>query len=48
MPLACTAKSMIVVVPPHAAAFVPVSKVSTEDVPPNGISICVCASIPPG
>src|SRR6185437_11804045 len=38
---------MIVVVPPHAAARVPVSKVSAENVPPNGISMCVCASIPP-
>src|SRR5215472_16792644 len=47
-PLGCTAKSMIVVVPPHAAAFVPVSKVSTENVPPNGISMCVYPSIPPG
>ena len=48
VPLACTAKSMIVVVPPCAAAFVPVSKVSAENVPPNGISMCVCASMPPG
>src|SRR5215510_6152779 len=48
VPLACTAKSMIVVVPPHAAAVVPVANVSTEKVPPNGISMCVCASIPPG
>ncbi len=48
MPLAWTAKSMIVVVPPCAAALVPVSKVSTENVPPNGISMCVCASMPPG
>src|SRR5213592_4986277 len=39
---------MIVVVPPHAAARVPVSKVSAENVPPNGISMCVCTSIPPG
>src|SRR5690349_19534561 len=39
---------MIVVVPPQAAARVPVSKVSAENVPPNGISMCVCASIPPG
>ena len=46
--MAWTAKSMIVVVPPHAAARVPVSKVSAENVPPNGISICVCTSIPPG
>src|SRR5215510_1307066 len=48
VPLACTAKSMIVVVPPHAAAVVPVANVSTEKVPPNGISMCVCPSIPPG
>src|SRR5947207_12432392 len=48
VPLAWTAKSMIVVVPPHAAARVPVSKVSAENVPPNGISMCVCTSIPPG
>src|ERR1700732_3687755 len=47
-PLAWTAKSMIVVVPPQAAARVPVSNVSTENVPPNGISMCVCTSIPPG
>ncbi len=46
--MAWTAKSMMVVVPPQAAARVPVSKVSTENVPPNGISMCVCASIPPG
>src|ERR1700722_10811751 len=48
VPLAWTAKSMMVVVPPQAAARVPVSNVSTEKVPPNGISMCVCASIPPG
>ena len=48
VPLAWTAKSMMVVVPPQAAALVPVSNVSTEKVPPNGISMCVCASIPPG
>src|SRR5712672_2949364 len=48
VPLAWTAKSRIVVVPPHAAARVPVSKVSAENVPPNGISMCVCTSIPPG
>src|SRR5262245_50156233 len=39
---------MIVVVPPHAAARVPVKNVSAENVPPKGISMCVCASIPPG
>src|ERR1700744_4597282 len=48
LPLAWTAKSMIVVVPPQAAARVPVSKVSTENVPPNGISMWVWAAIPPG
>src|SRR3954447_19982573 len=48
VPLAWTAKSMIVVVPPHAAAVVPVAKVSAENVPPNGISMWVCASMPPG
>src|SRR6185437_5188359 len=48
VPLAWTAKSMMVVVPPCAAAFVPVANVSTENVPPNGISMCVCASMPPG
>ena len=48
MPLAWTAKSMMVVVPPQAAARVPVSNVSTENVPPNGISMCVCTSMPPG
>ena len=42
------AKSTIVVVPPHAAALVPVSKVSEATVPPNGISMWVCASTPPG
>ena len=48
VPLAWTAKSMMVVVPPQAAARVPVSKVSEANVPPNGISMCVCTSIPPG
>src|SRR5712691_11465479 len=48
VPLACSAKSTIVVVPPNAAAVVPVSNVSAEDVPPNGISMCVWTSIPPG
>src|SRR5918998_87589 len=47
-PVRCTAKSMIVVVPPHAAARVPVSNVSDANVPPNGSSMCVCASTPPG
>src|SRR6266481_436556 len=48
VPLAWTAKSTMVVVPPQAAARVPVSNVSTENVPPNGISMWVCTSIPPG
>ena len=39
---------MIVVVPPQAAARVPVSKVSEATVPPNGISMWVWPSIPPG
>ncbi len=39
---------MIVVVPPHAAARVPVSNVSDANVPPNGSSMCVCTSMPPG
>ena len=36
------------VVPPHAAARVPVSKVSLASVPPNGSSKWVWASMPPG
>src|SRR3954453_19563237 len=48
LPFDWTAKSMIVVVPPNAAARVPVSKVSEAAVPPNGSSMCVCASMPPG
>ncbi len=47
-PCVCTAKSMIVVVPPHAAARVPVSNVSDATVPPNGISMWVWPSMPPG
>ena len=39
---------MIVVVPPWAAAFVPVSKVSLAKVPPNGSSKWVWPSMPPG
>ena len=39
---------MIVVVPPKAAARVPVSKVSLAKVPPNGSSMWVWTSIPPG
>src|SRR3989442_591073 len=42
------AKSISVVVPPNAAARVPVSKSSALVVPPNGISRCVCTSMPPG
>ena len=42
------AKSTMVVVPPMAAARVPVSKSSLDVVPPNGMSRCVCASMPPG
>src|SRR5215475_11935667 len=47
-PLACTAKSTRDVVPPQAAARVPVSKSSAEKVPPNGMSRWVCTSMPPG
>src|SRR5215218_10200246 len=47
-PVRCTAKSMIVVVPPHAAARVPVSNVSLAAVPPKGSSMWVWASMPPG
>src|SRR5438034_6619855 len=36
------------VVPPNAAARVPVSKSSDDFDPPNGMSMCVCTSIPPG
>jgi hypothetical protein len=36
------------VVPPQAAARVPVSKVSEAAVPPNGSSMWVWASMPPG
>ncbi|SKV34345.1 Uncharacterised protein [Mycobacteroides abscessus subsp. abscessus] len=35
----CTAKSMMVVVPPHAAARVPVSKSSDAVVPPKGMDM---------
>ncbi len=48
VPRAWMAKSTIVVVPPIAAARVPVSKSSAELVPPKGMSRCVCASMPPG
>jgi len=37
-PYRCTAMSQMVVTPPHAAARVPVSKVSEASVPPNGSS----------
>ena len=47
-PKLCTAKSTIVVVPPNAAARVPVAKSSEANVPPNGSSMWVCTSIPPG
>src|SRR5262249_42193671 len=42
------AKSISVVVPPKAAARVPVSKSSELVVPPNGMSRWVWTSIPPG
>src|SRR5437867_5422423 len=42
------AKSISVVVPPNAAARVPVSKSSALVVPPNGISRWVWTSMPPG
>ena len=48
MPRDWTAKSMIVVVPPNAAARVPVSNVSLANVPPNGSSMWVWTSIAPG
>src|SRR6201995_4006397 len=48
LPFFWTGKSTMVVVPPQAAAWVPVAKSSTENVPPNGISRWVCTSIPPG
>jgi hypothetical protein len=48
LPLPWTAKSMIVVVPPKAAARVPVSKVSEAKVPPNGSSMWVWTSIAAG
>ena len=46
--LAARAKKLGMVVPPNAAAWVPVSNESTDSDPPNGISVCVCTSIPPG
>ena len=39
---------MMDVVPPTAAARVPVSKSSELTVPPNGSCMCTCGSIPPG
>ena len=36
------------VVPPNAAAIVPVSKSSVDVVPPNGMSRWVWTSMPPG
>ena len=39
---------MSVVVPPKAAARVPVSKSSALVVPPKGMSRCVWTSMPPG
>ena len=39
---------MSVVVPPCAAAIVPVSKSSADVVPPNGMSRWVWTSTPPG
>ena len=41
-------KSTIIVVPPDAAAAVPLSKVSAAVVPMKGISRWVWGSIPPG
>src|SRR6201992_2334846 len=48
LPFFWTGKSTMVVVPPQAAARVPVSKASTENVPPNGISMWVWTWMPPG
>ncbi len=47
-PFDWTAKSTTEVVPPNAAARVPVSKVSLANVPPNGSSMWVWTSMPPG
>ena len=47
-PVRCTAKSTIVVVPPQAAARVPVSKVSEANVPPKAAPCGCGASTPPG
>ena len=48
VPRVWIAKSTMQVVPPWAAARVPVSKVSEVSVPPNGIWWWVCGSTPPG
>ena len=48
VPRGWIAKSTMQVVPPYAAARVPVSKVSEVTVPPKGISMWVWGSIPPG
>ena len=47
-PVFWTAKSTMVVVPPQAAARVPISKVSEAKVPPKGSSMWVWQSMPPG
>src|SRR6266508_525559 len=47
-PMPCTAKSTMLVVPPNAAATVPVWKSSEANVPPNGSSMWVWTSMPPG
>src|ERR1044071_4606455 len=47
-PFCWIAKSTMVVVPPCAAATVPVSKSSDAVVPPNGSSMWVWQSMPPG
>ena len=48
VPRACMAKSTMLVVPPNAAARVPVSKSSVDTMSPRGMSRCVWASMPPG
>ena len=48
VPRAWMAKSTMLVVPPKAAARVPVSKSSALVVPPNGMSRWVWQSMPPG
>jgi hypothetical protein len=44
----CSAKSTTVVVPPKAAALVPLAKVSQVIVGPMTFSMCTCVSTPPG